>query len=275
MSLKKDLKDKLSEEELKLLRRSFEIIGNIAVVEIPDELMSKKDLIISAIISRHKQVKTVLRKIGEVNGIFRVARFEKIYGKETETIAKEHGCKFLVDPTKVYFSSKLSGERERVARLVGKGERVLVMFAGVGPFPIVIAKLSKAKEVIGIELNSVAVDYFKKNIKINKVKNVVAIEGDVAEIIPKFEGKFDRILMPAPYSADNFVHLVKNKVTKGGFIHYYTFESENLEDRLPQKVEEIFFRNGVIVKKRFIRKCGSFAPYVNRYVLDLEYLGEV
>ncbi|MEM0351172.1 MAG: methyltransferase, partial [Archaeoglobaceae archaeon] len=214
MSLKDDLRGKLSEEELKLLRRSFEIIGHIAIVEIPDELMEKKDLIVSAIISRHKQVKTVLRKVGEVNGIFRVAKYEKIYGNETETIAKEHGCRFIVDPTKVYYSSKLSGERERIARLVKEGERVLVMFAGVGPFAIVIAKLSKPKEVIGVELNKIAVEYFRRNIRLNKVENVIAVEGDVAEVVPKLEGKFDRILMPAPYSAENFVYLVKDKIAK-------------------------------------------------------------
>lgn len=274
MSLKEDLREKLSEEELRILRRSFEIIGSVAIVEIPDELMRKSNLIVSAILARHKNVKTLLRKVGEVNGVFRVARYEKLYGEETETIAKEHGCRFLVDPTKVYFSSKLSTERERIAKLVKEGERVLVMFAGVGPYAIVIAKLAKPKEVIGVELNNIAVEYFRRNIKLNRVTNVVAIEGDVLEIVPKLEGKFDRILMPAPYSAQNFVHVIKGKVVEGGFVHYYTFESENREVELPRKVEETFLKNGMIVQTRFMRKCGSFAPYVNRYVLDLEFIAD-
>ncbi|MDI9610011.1 MAG: class I SAM-dependent methyltransferase family protein [Archaeoglobales archaeon] len=275
MSLKEMLKDQLSEEELKILRRSFEIIGDLAIIEIPEELMSKKELIADAILKKHKHLKTILRKVGEVNGVFRVAKYEKIYGEETETIAKEHGCRFLVDPTKVYYSSKLSTERERIARLVKEGERVLVMFAGVGPYAIVIARLSKAKEVVGVELNRIAVEYFRRNVKLNKVNNVVVIEGDVAEVVPKLEGKFDRILMPAPYSAESFVGLVKGKVKAGGFVHYYTFDSENNEEKLAKKVEEIFLRNGIVAKARYMRKCGSFAPYVNRYVVDLEYLGEI
>lgn len=269
------LREKLSEEELKFLRRSFEIIGNVAIIEIPEELMEKKKLIVEAMIQRHKGVKTILRKVGEVDGIYRVARYEKIYGEDTETISKEHGCRFIVDPTKVYFSSRLSTERERIARLVKSGERVLVMFAGVGPFAIVIAKLSKPKEVVGVELNSIAVEYFRKNVKLNKVENVVVIDGDVAEIVPKLDGKFDRVLMPAPHSAESFVHLLKGKVKKGGFVHYYTFESENLEGQLIKKVEEIFMKNGMLVKAVFMRRCGSFAPYVNRYVVDLEYIGEI
>jgi len=275
VSLKEDLREKMSEEELKMLRRSFEIIGDIAIVEIPEELVSKKEIIVQAILQRHRHLKTILRKVGEVNGIYRVARYEIVYGGKTETIAREHGCRFLVDPTRVYYSSKLATERARIAGLVKEGERVLVMFAGVGPYAIVIAKLAKPSEVIGIELNSAAVEYFRKNVKLNKAENVRIYEGDVNEIVPRLEGEFDRILMPAPYSAENFVHLLRGKVRKGGFVHYYTFESENFEELLARKVEGIFLKNGIIAKAVFMRRCGSFAPYVNRYVVDLQYLGEL
>lgn len=275
MSLKEDLREKMSEEELKMLRRSFEIIGDIAIVEIPEELVSKKEIIVQAILQRHRHLKTILRKVGEVNGIYRVAKYEIVYGGKTETIAREHGCRFLVDPTRVYYSSKLATERARIAGLVKEGERVLVMFAGVGPYAIVIAKLAKPSEVIGIELNSAAVEYFRKNVKLNKAENVRIYEGDVNEIVPRLEGEFDRILMPAPYSAENFVHLLRGKVRKGGFVHYYTFESENFEELLARKVEGIFLKNGIIAKAVFMRRCGSFAPYVNRYVVDLQYLGEL
>ncbi|MEG9194918.1 MAG: class I SAM-dependent methyltransferase family protein [Candidatus Methanoglobus sp.] len=275
MSLKEDLREKMSEEELKMLRRSFEIIGDIAIVEIPEELVSKKEIIVQAILQRHRHLKTILRKVGEVNGIYRVAKYEIVYGGKTETIAREHGCRFLVDPTRVYYSSKLATERARIAGLVKEGERVLVMFAGVGPYAIVIAKLAKPSEVIGIELNSAAVEYFRKNVKLNKAENVRIYEGDVNEIVPRLEGEFDRILMPAPYSAENFVHLLRGKVRKGGFVHYYTFESENFEELLAKKVEGIFLKSGIIAKAVFMRRCGSFAPYVNRYVVDLQYVGEL
>jgi len=275
VSLKEDLREKMSEEELKMLRRSFEIIGDIAIVEIPEELVSKKEIIVQAILQRHRHLKTILRKVGEVNGIYRVARYEIVYGGKTETIAREHGCRFIVDPTRVYYSSKLATERARIAGLVKEGERVLVMFAGVGPYAIVIAKLAKPSEVIGIELNSAAVEYFRKNVKLNKAENVRIYEGDVNEIVPRLEGEFDRILMPAPYSAENFVHLLRGKVRKGGFVHYYTFESENFEELLARKVEGIFLKNGIIAKAVFMRRCGSFAPYVNRYVVDLQYVGEL
>jgi len=273
VSLREILKERLSEEEIKFVRRSFEIIGDIVIIEIPDEIMHRKDDIVEAILGRHKHVKTVLRKVGEVDGVFRIAKYELIYGERTETVVKEHGCRFLVDPTKVYYSVKLSGERERVAKLVREGERVLVMFAGVGPYPIVIAKLAKPKEVVGVELNPVAVEYFRKNVRLNKVEDVVrVVEGDVNEVVPTLPGKFDRILMPAPHSAEKFVHLVRDKVVPGSVVHYYSFESENEERNLPKKIAELFAKYGIGAEVRKLRKCGNFAPYVNRYVADVEVL---
>jgi tRNA (guanine37-N1)-methyltransferase len=199
----------------------------------------------------------VLRKVGEVSGEYRIAKYEVLYGGETETIAKEFGCRFLVDPTKVYYSSRLSTERGRIAKLVKEGERVLVMFAGVGPYAIVIAKLAKPKEVIGVEINPKAVEYFRKNVELNKVQDVVKVyEGDVRDVVPKLEGKFDRVLMPAPYSAEDFVYLLKDKVKIGSYVHYYTFAGEEEEDELPERVKELFRKHGMVVRVMNMRDCG-------------------
>lgn len=266
------LQDTLKEEELSQLRRSFEIIGDIIIVDIPHELMHVKDEIMEAILKKHKHVKTILRKVGEVEGEYRVASYEIIYGQETETIVKEHGCRFLVDPTKVYYSVKLSGERERVTGLVEEGERVLVMFAGVGPYAIIAARNRNPSQVIGVEANSKAVEYFKRNIELNKVEDKVkAYGGDVKDVVPLLDGKFDRILMPSPNTAEMFVDVVGNKIKEGGTIHYYTFGGEEEEEQgtLNKKVKNLFKENGMLVEIENVRRCGHFAPYVYRYVLDL------
>lgn len=267
------LQDTLKEEELSKLRRSFEIIGDIVIVDIPDELMHVKDEIVDAILKKHKHVKTILRKVGEVEGEYRVATYEVIYGHETETMVKEHGCRFLVDPTKVYYSVKLSGERERVTSLIKEEERVLVMFAGVGPYAIIAARNRSPSQMVGVEANSKAVEYFKRNIELNKVGDKVeAYGGDVRDVVPLLEGKFDRILMPSPNTAEMFVDIVRNKIREGGFIHYYTFGGEEEEEQgtLNQRVRDLFKENGMVVEIENVRRCGHFAPYVHRYVLDLK-----
>ena len=114
-------------------------------------------------------------------------------------------------------------------------------------------------------------EYFRKNVKMNKVEDIVKVyEGDVREVVPKLEGTFDRILMPAPYSAENFVYLIRDKIKKGGFVHYNTFASEEEEKILQKKVKERFKKQGMIVEVLNVRVCGSFAPRVYRYVLDLK-----
>lgn len=269
------LQDTLKEEELSKLRRSFEIIGDIVIVDIPDELMHVKSEIVEAILKKHKHVKTILRKVGEVEGEYRVASYEVIYGHETETIVKEHYCRFLVDPTKVYYSVKLSGERERVTSLVEEGERVLVMFAGVGPYAIITARNRNSSQVVGVEANAKGVEYFKRNIELNKVEDKVkAYEGDVRDVVPQLEGKFDRILMPSPNTAEMFVDVIHDKIKEGGFIHYYTFGSEEDEKQgtLNQRVKNLFRENGMQVEIENLRRCGHFAPYVHRYVLDLRVI---
>ncbi|ADC64257.1 protein of unknown function Met10 [Ferroglobus placidus DSM 10642] len=271
MSLKEMLKDKVTPEELSKLRRSFEIIGDVVIIEIPDEILHLKDEIAKAILAKHKHVKTILRKVGEVEGDFRIAKYEVIYGGETETIAKEHSCRFLVDPTKAYYTVKLSGERERIAKLVREGERVLVMYAGVGPYAIVIARLSKPREVIGIELNPVAVEYFKKNVKLNKVEGIVkVIEGDVRDVVPKLEGVFDRVVMPAPYHAEDHIYLLEGKLKEGSYVHIYTFAGEEEVEEVKKEVREEFEKIGAEVEIERIKKCGSYAPRVYRFVVDVK-----
>lgn len=274
-NLKEYLKDKAREGDIGELRRGFEIIGDIMIIDLPDHLLYLKDDIIEWVRMKHKHVKTILRKTGEVRGEFRIADYETLYGSETETVAREHGCRFMVDVRKAYYTSKLSGERERIARKVREGERVLVMFAGVGPYAIVIAKLSSPSEVIGVEINPDAVRYFEENIRLNKVERAVrAVLGDVREEVPRLEGRFDRVVMPAPYNADEFFSLALMKIRSGGYIHFYTFSGEEEVEEKKNWVLQEIEKMGYAGEVEYYRECGNFAPRVNRYVFDI-FISEV
>ncbi len=272
MNLKEALKDVLREEELKILRRGFEIIGDVAILEIPEELESRKHIITEAVLKAHRHLKTVLRKKGEVSGIYRVASYEVLHGGETETIAKEFGCRYRVDPTRVYFSSRLSSERDRIARIAEDGENILVMFAGVGPYAILLARRKDVK-VIGVEINPVACRYFKENVKMNRVEEKVeVICGDVRDVVPSLGKRFDRIIMPSPFIAEDYVYLLPGVVKKGGAVHYYTIAGEEEEGELSSRVEDKFRDEGMEVETVFWRRVGSYAPRVNRYVVDVRVL---
>lgn len=227
--LSEELKDKLTKSEADELVKSFDIVGDIAVVEIPAALVKKQKLIADAILKNHKNIRTVAKKTGGTAGEFRIRPVKVIAGeKRTKTIYRESGCGFELDLNKTYFSSRLGTERGRIAALVKPGELVLVPFAGAGPFAIVIGKGVPSAKVVGIELNPDAHGYFERNIARNKCSNVAAICGDVAKLLPgKYRGSASRVIMPLPKDAGRFLANAIPCLKKGGTLHYYSFGDAN------------------------------------------------
>ncbi|MDK2383334.1 MAG: hypothetical protein QI199_00815, partial [Candidatus Korarchaeota archaeon] len=161
--------------------------GAVAIVEVPEGMDPEEAA--REVMSRHPHVKSVLLKAGAREGEFRVRPLKLLAGsEETEVIHKEHGYRIKLDPRRVYFSPRESTERQLVAESVRDGELVLVMFAGAGPYAIAIAKRRRA-QVVGIELNPIAVRYFQENVILNRVGHLVfPIEGDVAYVTPAMYG---------------------------------------------------------------------------------------
>jgi len=174
----------LTKKEQGLLKTAYDAIGDIAILEIDDELRKKEKFIAETLLKCHKNINTVLRKDSAHEGDFRTQKFKHLAGeKKKETIHIESGARLKLDVEKVYFSPRMSNERLRISKQVKKGENILVMFSGCGPYPIVIAKNSEAKMVTGIELNPVGHKYALENIKLNKLKNVFLFCGDARTVI--------------------------------------------------------------------------------------------
>jgi tRNA (guanine37-N1)-methyltransferase len=223
-SLSDALEGKLSAAELDELVKSFDLVGDIAVVEIPEGLQAKEKLIAAAIMEHQHGVKVVAKKIGGTSGEFRIRPVKVIGGElRTSTIYREAGCQFELDLNKTYFSPRLGTERGRIAALVKPNERVLVPFAGVGPFAIRISKAVPSAQVVGIELNPEAADFFRKNVARNKCKNVDVVEGDARNMPKKYASWADRMAMPLPMDASHFLEFAIPCVKKGGILHYYSF----------------------------------------------------
>ncbi|RDD52740.1 hypothetical protein BA065_00475 [Nanoarchaeota archaeon NZ13-N] len=165
---------------------AFDIVGDIAILKKP--LKYSEEEYVRKIVEKHKGVRTILLQETEVEPPYRIARYRLLYGENrTETIAIEYGLKFKVDVARCYYSSRLSNERYRIARNVGDGEDVLVMFSGVNPYSIYISKFSKARTIYSVELNPFAVKYGLENVRLNKANNVITILGDVRDVVPYIE----------------------------------------------------------------------------------------
>jgi tRNA (guanine37-N1)-methyltransferase len=222
--LKQALKGVLSESEINDVFSSFDIIGDIVIIKIPDSMHEKKQLIADAILSKVKPVKSVFMQSSPVQGDFRVRNVEHIAGENrTLTIYKEHNCRFKVDISKVYFSPRLSTERERIAALVKDGEVIVNMFAGICTFSIIIAKKHKCK-IYSIDVNPDAYSLCAENVKLNKVtESVVPMLGDAKDIINnELKGKADRVLMPLPERAKEYLEYAVLALKERGIIHYFT-----------------------------------------------------
>jgi len=222
---------------------SYELIGEIAVI---NELTVEESEAVEGILEHHPSVKTILLKKEPLQGEFRVGKYRKLYGEETETIHKEFGCKFKVDPTVAFFSEREGTERKRVLQGVEDGERILVMFSGVGPYLVFLAK-NRDVEVLGVEKNPEAVDFARENVEMNDVgDSVKIIEGDVGEEVPKL-GKFDRILMPSPTNADQFLNEAFEAAKQGTTIAFYSISDKEepfrgLVEKLKEKANEKNFK---------------------------------
>jgi len=256
---------------------NYDIIGNIAIIKFKDET-SEEDKIKQAqvIMSQYKAVKTVVEKIEKVSGRLRTIKTKHILGEKTlEALYLENGCRFKLNIETCYFSPRLANERLEVARKVKRGDKVLVMFAGVGPFSIVLAKHSKPSKIVSVELGKECCKYALKNVIMNKLGDVIeTIQGDVKRIIPKLakdkkNSKFDLILMPRPNLKDTFLSEALKVSRKGIRIIYYGFCAEkDLEKMLAELHKE-----AEICKKKIkvvnIKEAGDIAPYEHRYRIEI------
>jgi tRNA G37 N-methylase Trm5 len=184
--LKKLLRKKLTKKQLALLPSSYDVVGSIIIFsDFPEELIKKEKVIAESLLLLHKNIKTICKKTKKYSGKYRTPKLKIIAGENTkETIHKENKCRLKLDVEKVYFSTRLSEERKRIAGQVKKEEDVLVMFSGCAPYPCVISKNTKAREIFGIEANSIGHKYGMENLKLNRIHNVVLINADVRDAMP-------------------------------------------------------------------------------------------
>lgn len=169
--------------------RSFNILGSVALVNFSrEDKLSDKKKFAREILKKNKVVKTVLEKSENFSGRLRKMKTRHLAGKKNkEVLYKENNCVFRFNIDSCYFSPRLSNERKEIAKRVKKGDKVLVMFAGVAPFSIVIAKNSSAKKIYSNEINREANKYAKLNLELNKVKDkVVLIDGDIKKVVEKW-----------------------------------------------------------------------------------------
>jgi len=256
-------------------QRAFSVLGNIAIINFPDKYKASKKKFAENVL-KQTSASTVLEKSGKFAGRLRKMKTKHLAGEKTkEVLYKENDCVFRFNIDETYFSPRLSNERKEIASMIKKGDEVLVMFAGVAPFSIVIGKKSKAKKVYSNEINRKANQYAKLNIERNKLKDKVELlPGDIKRVSERIKGKkkFDVIVMPRPQLKDTFLKEAFKLSKKGTRIFYYDFCKIDEVDGIVEKVLEEAKKARKKIKIKGAKKAGDTAPYKIRCRIDFAVL---
>jgi tRNA (guanine37-N1)-methyltransferase len=251
------------------MTQSIDVIGDIAIIRFPEKTSwLYKKIFAIRYLWKNKEVHTVLEK-GKIRGRLRKFSCSFLAGTDKrETIHKENLCSFFLNVEKTYFSPRLSNERkyigEEISKIAKSNPRILVMFAGVAPFPIVLAKILKSSKkkakIYSSEINQEATRYAQKNVSLNKMEDYITVlQGDSRKI--HTTEKFDFILMTRPNLKESFLANALRYSKRGTIIYYYGFGTlEKVLDEVKNKK----------VKKIYSKKAGDIAPKLSRWLVKLK-----
>ena len=240
---------------------SFEVIGDIAIVEQDDA-----EKVAAALMSSYKNLRSVITPISDVEGEFRTRRFRHVTGEErTNTIHKEHCIRYRVDLVGAYFTPRLGTERLRVARQVRPGDFVLDMFAGVGPFALLLAR--RGVRVVAIDKNPVAVKCLRENALLNKI-DVEILEGDASDLALNYENMADHVIMNLPHTAHQFLGSAIRAAKNGGVVHYYAISEEKDLYCDLGLIEAATAHQGAKAEVLYKGTVRSYAPHRYNVVID-------
>ena len=281
MGFKDKLKDALigilTDEELSVLPRGFQTIGDVVIIKLKPQLLEKKKLIAEKYLDLLPSIKSVYLNSGRVKGQFRTPeKIEFLIGVDNSLVKhKEHGVVYKFDFTKIMFSMGNLNERKFLATLVKEGEVIVDMFAGIGYFSLPIAKHSKPKKIYSIELNPDSFKYLIENIKLNHFEDVITpINGDSKIEVINLSNlglKADRVIMGVFPAPKDFIKEALTLAKVEGTIYHYEgiVDKEKYLD-LFTEFKEIAEKSDFkceLLAKRFVK---SYGPGLYHIVLDIK-----
>jgi tRNA wybutosine-synthesizing protein 2 len=261
--------DSIAPEERELLPRGWFILGTVITVKIDPRIEHLKEKIGDALLAIYPRCNTVLLDRG-IEGQFREPKREVIAGPGiTETVHRENGVVFKLDAMRTMFSPGNLKERMRMS-LLGAGETVVDMFAGIGYFTLPMAVHSRPKKIVSIEINPVAYGYLVENVSLNGVDGIVEpVLGDCARLAPT--GVADRVVMGYVGTTNQYLDagIAALRPDPGGTLHYHQTVPERL---YPQMLEEDLLeaaeRAGRSVKIERFARVKKYSPGMLHAVLD-------
>ncbi len=286
-SIKEAIEGHVSDKYHPFIPRSYDIIGDIAILEFErnkgsfiEDISHFKGHVAKALCNINRNVKTVFEKTSDVKGSYRLRELSFLCGENKSlTRHKENDCVFEVDVKTTFFTPRLVFERKRIASMdFNLNENIMDLFAGVGPFSIQIVKKNRTN-VFAFDINPNAYNLLINNINLNKLKgSIIPFNIDIksllnpsSELGASLKNKADRIIMNLPEKSIDFLdvacHLLKKS---GGIIHNYQFSEkpnpvERSIENLKKNLGILNFKIQEIIESKIVKQ---FSPKVDLVVVD-------
>lgn len=250
------------------LPSSFDVVGGIAVIKIPEDLRPHREAIGHAILRWNPKIRTVVEDRG-VKGEHRVRKIEAIAGDpRTATVHIEHGLRYHVDLARAYFSPRLGSERARVADLVREGEVIADPFAGVGPYAILIAKRRRPRKVHASDANPAAVELLRMNVAANRADRVAVQEGDARKVLQQI-APVDRVILDLPHSALEFLPDALAAIGSRGTVHLYRILERADEAAALRDIGSLVRKAGLRVTDLRSHRVRAYSPTQHHTAFDV------
>ncbi|MHA1248030.1 MAG: class I SAM-dependent methyltransferase [Candidatus Thorarchaeota archaeon] len=272
-ALARELKTVLQYDEIALLPRGYQRIGDIIVINLSQELWRNAAAIGDAILRIVADARTVCMRERGVTGWLRKPSLRVIAGDfNTETIHKENGCVYRLDVASVMFAKGNVHERGRIAHLVGDSETVVDMFAGIGYFTIPIAVHARPSRIYAIEIDSTSFRFLQENIELNRAHDVVTpIMGDCRKVAPQLSGVAHRVIMGYYPGTEEYLDSAFQVLREeGGVIHYHNVYPKATAFNMAMSVlREHAHRWGYqLSSSSLFRVVKSYMPHMVHVVVD-------
>lgn len=187
-----------------LIRRGFST-KEIMVVLVTSEIkFPSKNNFVKALLDKHPEINTIVQNVNSYSTSMVLGdRNKVIYGNGyIEDVLC--GCRFRISPSSFYQinpsqTEKLYKSAINMAGITNK-DTVIDAYCGIGTIGICAA--SKAKKVIGVELNKDAVKDAQINAELNNLKNISFVNSDAGDFLVDYAAnkKADVVIMDPPRS---------------------------------------------------------------------------
>ena len=152
-----------------------EQVGHIVHLNLRPEQRPHRFVIGQVLLDKLRpRIRTVVNKADEIRSEFRTLPLELLAGDDDYAVTVQHGAaKLSFQYDRVYWSSRLQTEHERVARSFAPDCVVWDLFAGVGPFAVLAAQ--RGVRVLANDLNPDSCRALLANVAANRLRGRVHV----------------------------------------------------------------------------------------------------